>query len=49
MLHGPKETQRRARALRRAMTLPEILLWRELRKRPAGLRFRHQHPAAVMF
>jgi very-short-patch-repair endonuclease len=26
------------------MTLPEGLLWRELRKRPAGLQFRRQHP-----
>ena len=34
----------RARALRRAPTLPEGLLWRELRKRPGGLKFRHQHP-----
>jgi very-short-patch-repair endonuclease len=45
MLHGPKRTQRRAKQLRRQMTLPEILLWRELRKRPASLKFRHQHPA----
>ncbi|WP_233222230.1 endonuclease domain-containing protein [Allosphingosinicella deserti] len=27
------------------MSLPEVLLWRELRKRPAGLKFRRQHPA----
>ena len=27
------------------MSLPEGLLWRELRKRPAGLKFRRQHPA----
>jgi len=27
------------------MTLPEVLLWRELRKRPQGLKFRRQHPA----
>ena len=45
MLHGPRSTQLRARKLRREMTLPERLLWRELRKRPAGLRFRKQHPA----
>ncbi|MEN3749824.1 endonuclease domain-containing protein [Sphingomonas sp. HF-S3] len=36
---------RRAKQLRRAMSLPEVLLWRELRKRPGGLKFRHQHPA----
>jgi very-short-patch-repair endonuclease len=47
MLHGPKDTQRRARTLRQAMTLPEVLLWQELSKRPAGLRFRRQHPAGV--
>lgn len=34
----------RARALRRAMTLPEGLLWQALRKRPSGLKFRRQHP-----
>ncbi|MDK2769002.1 MAG: endonuclease domain-containing protein [Sphingomonas sp.] len=45
MLHGPKETQKRAKQLRRTMTLPEIILWRELKKRPGNLRFRHQHPA----
>ena len=45
MLHGPKKTQDRARQLRREMTLPEILLWQALRQRPAGLRFRKQHPA----
>ena len=45
MLHGPKSTQDNARTLRRAMTLPELLLWRELRRRPGGLRFRRQHPA----
>ena len=47
MLYGPERTQRCARALRRTMSLPEVLLWQELRKRPAGLRFRRQHPAGV--
>jgi very-short-patch-repair endonuclease len=27
------------------MSLPEGLLWRELRKRPDGFKFRRQHPA----
>jgi very-short-patch-repair endonuclease len=27
------------------MTPPEIRLWQILRTRPAGLKFRHQHPA----
>ena len=38
------ETVLRARSLRRDMTLPEGLLWRELRKRPGGFKFRRQHP-----
>jgi very-short-patch-repair endonuclease len=36
-----------ARKLRREMSLPEVLLWQELRKRPAGLKFRKQHPAGA--
>jgi very-short-patch-repair endonuclease len=47
VLTGPRETVKRARKLRSEMTLPEGLLWRELRKRPAGLKFRRQHPAGV--
>ena len=45
MLGKPKRTVRRARRLRREMTLPEILLWQQLRLRPGGFRFRKQHPA----
>ncbi|BBD99462.1 hypothetical protein SAMIE_1029630 [Sphingobium amiense] len=37
----------RARALRRAMSLPEVLLWQALRSRPDGLKFRRQHPSGV--
>jgi very-short-patch-repair endonuclease len=33
-----------ARKLRRNMTLPEVLLWRWLRQRPEGLKFRRQYP-----
>jgi very-short-patch-repair endonuclease len=29
------------------MSLPEGLLWRELRKRPGDLKFRRQHPAGI--
>ena len=36
-------TVRKARILRREMTLPEVLLWQVLRKRPGGLKFRRQH------
>ena len=35
---------RRARQLRRRLSLPEGLLWRELRARPGGFKFRHQRP-----
>ena len=38
-------TVRKARQLRRAMTLPEVLLWQVLRERPQGLKFRRQHPS----
>jgi very-short-patch-repair endonuclease len=39
-------TRRRARTLRRQTTLPEGLLWRELKAwRADGLHFRRQHPA----
>ncbi|HEX8381683.1 MAG TPA: endonuclease domain-containing protein [Allosphingosinicella sp.] len=38
-------TVTQSRRLRRRMSLPEILLWRELRQRPGGLKFRRQHPS----
>lgn len=44
MVSAPKPTIRRARKLRRKMSLPEVLLWNILRQRPNGLKFRHQHP-----
>jgi len=33
-----------ARRLRRDLSLPEALLWRELRRRAGGVKFRRQHP-----
>jgi len=45
MLSPRRSTVKKARTLRRAMTLPEVLLWRALRTRPGGLKFRRQHPA----
>ena len=44
-LTGPKETIERARALRKAMTKSERLLWWALRRNSTGFRFRRQHPA----
>ena len=41
--HTP-DVLRNARRLRREMTLPEVLLWRLLRGKPQGLKFRTQHP-----
>jgi very-short-patch-repair endonuclease len=39
-----KATVARARSLRRTMSKPEACLWQVLRTRPAGLKFRRQHP-----
>ena len=47
MITGPQQTLKLARKLRSEMSLPETLLWRELRKRPGGYKFRRQHPAGV--
>ncbi len=38
---------KRARKLRREMSLPEVLLWQVLRARPGGLKFRRQHPSGA--
>ena len=39
------EAQARATRMRQEMSLPEVLLWRELKgKKLDGLRFRRQHP-----
>jgi very-short-patch-repair endonuclease len=44
-VRAPTLTFKRARALRREMTLPEVVLWRALRRGAvAELRFRRQHP-----
>jgi very-short-patch-repair endonuclease len=47
VITGPREVVKRARKLRSEMSLPEGLLWRELRKRPGGFKFRRQHPAGI--
>ena len=43
-LRAPIKQVKLARADRKAMSLPEVLLWQELRKQPDGLRFRRQNP-----
>ena len=44
VLLAPIKTVKRARQLRREMSPAEALLWRELRKRPGGFKFRRQFP-----
>jgi very-short-patch-repair endonuclease len=44
----PIKQVKRARQLRRQMSLPEVLLWQQLRKRPDGLKFRKQFPIGEM-
>ena len=44
VLRKPIKQVKRARSLRRQMSLPEVLLWQVLRKRPSGLKFRRQFP-----
>ena len=46
ILKAPIKQVKRARKLRRKMSLPEVLLWQALRKRPEGLKFRRQFPIA---
>ncbi len=44
---GKATAVRQSRRLRCEMSLPEVLLWRELKKRPAGLKFRRQRPTGT--
>ena len=39
-----KRTVSKARILRKEMSLPEVLLWRVLKAKPLGIKFRRQHP-----
>jgi very-short-patch-repair endonuclease len=48
ILQTPIKQVKRARLLRRQMSLPEVLLWQQLRKRPSGLKFRKQFPIGEM-
>ena len=44
-MDGPAETKAFARNLRRALSLPEVIVWQNLRgRRLEGIRFRRQHP-----
>ena len=46
-MEAPKATKTRARTLRRRMSLPEVLLWKSLRREALGGHFRRQHPMGV--
>ena len=41
------DTVAKARKLRRRLSLPEALLWRVLKTRPDGIKFRRQHPTGI--
>ncbi|WP_417232421.1 endonuclease domain-containing protein [Brevundimonas sp.] len=43
-MEAPELTIRRARDLRRRMSLPEVLVWQAIRGGKLGARFRRQHP-----
>ena len=45
MLKGMGKAYRQSKKLRRALTLPEALLWRELRRPVSGFHWRKQHAA----
>jgi len=45
MIKGTGQAYRRAKKLRREMTLPEVLLWQQLRRGGTGQHWRHEHPA----
>ena len=46
VLVSPIKLVKRARKLRKEMSLPEVLLWVQLQKRPGGHKFRKQFPQA---
>jgi very-short-patch-repair endonuclease len=48
ILQTPIKQVKRARKLRREMSLPEVLLWQVLRKKPEGLKFRRQFPIGML-
>ena len=48
VLQSPIKQVKRARKLRRQMSLPEVILWKALQSRPDGLKFRKQFPIGQM-
>ncbi len=48
VLSATADARSAARRERRSGNLPEVLVWRELRKRPGGHKFRRQHPLSEL-
>ncbi len=48
ILQAPIKQVKRARKLRRELSLPEVMLLKALRRRPHGLKFRSQFPVGVI-
>ena len=42
-MHATRKSMRLSKQQRRNMSLPEVLLWRLLRRSPSGVKFRRQH------
>jgi very-short-patch-repair endonuclease len=48
VLSATADAFKTAKRERRSGNLPEVLIWRELRKRPGGYKFRRQHPLSEL-
>ena len=48
VLSASDEAFKVAKRERRSGNLPEVLIWRELRKRPGGFKFRRHHPLSEL-
>jgi very-short-patch-repair endonuclease len=48
VLFASDEAFKIAKRERRSGNLPEVLIWRELRKRPGGYKFRRHHPLSEL-
>ena len=48
VLEAEDSAFKRAKRERKSYNLPEVLIWRELRKRPGGHKFRRHHPLSKL-
>ena len=49
VLVQPIKRIKRARAMRKELSLPEVSLWRELKGQPLGMKFRRQFPVLTYY